>query len=138
MAHGMELQIVDLKMALRTGRERLAFFVPVEVEPGQPHRVAQLLCLAVAQNEACRRYAATMLFADPALPTPARRLWLAARIKNQWIQTLMRLLPLLAPLGRTWQSHSFCCCAASEANAIGLPVSMDAKMLGHGSVTATL
>lgn len=51
-AHGVELQIVDNTMAMRTGCERLACTVLVDVEPGKPDRVAQLLRLVVTQHNA--------------------------------------------------------------------------------------
>lgn len=71
-SHGMELQTVDLKLALRTGRERLAFTVPLDVQPGKPDRVADLLCLVVAQHDAHGGRLKAVPFADPALPAPAR------------------------------------------------------------------
>jgi len=136
--HGMELQIVDFKMALRTGRERLTFTVPIDVEPGKPDRVARLLRLVIAQHDANRRHRTAMLFADPALPAPARQYWLAARVTNKWLQRLMALLPLPAPLGGRYQGHSLRSGAGSEAYAIGLPVAMVAEMMGHATVETTL
>jgi len=135
---GMELQIVDFKMALRTGRERLAFTVPVDVEPGKPDRVAELLRLVVSQHDARGGHPKAMLFADPALPVPARRFWLAARVTNKWLRRLLELLPLPAPLGGKYQGHSLGSGAGSEAYAIGLPVAMVAEMMGHASVETTL
>jgi len=37
-AHGLELQVVDFKLALRTGRERLTFTVPINVDPPRSTR----------------------------------------------------------------------------------------------------
>lgn len=70
-ANGMELQFIEFKIALRTGRERLVLTAQVDVEPGHPNRIAQLLRLDMAQHDSRGRHAAKMLFADPAVPAPA-------------------------------------------------------------------
>jgi len=137
-AHGLELQVVDFKMALRTGRERLSFTVPVDVDPAKPDKVADLVRLALRSHDAAARHPRAMLFADPALPAPTRRFWLAARVTNSWLQRAMQQLQLVAPLGGRYQGHSLRSGAATEAYAIGLPVPMIAEMMGHASVETTL
>jgi len=136
--HGMKQRIVDFKMALGTGRERLTFTVPTGVEPGKPDRVARLVRLVIAQLDANGRHRTAMLFADPTLPAPALQFWLAARVTNKWLQRLMALLPLPAPLGGRYQGHSLRSDAGSEAYAIGLPVAMVTEMIGHASVGTNL
>lgn len=136
--HGMELQVIDFKMALRTGRERLAFTVPVDVDASKPDKVATLIRLVVARHDAAGREPRALLFADPALPAPARRFWLAARVTNTWLQNIMRLLPLHVPLGGRYQGHSLRSGAGTEAYAIGLPIPMIAEMMGHASIETTL
>jgi len=136
--NGLELQVVDFKMALRTGRERLAFTVPLDCDPDKPDKVAQLLRLTVQRHDACRRHPKAMLFADPDLPDPVRRFWLAARVTNSWLRRLMELLPLTVPLGGRYQGHSLRSGAGTEAYAIGLPLPMIAEMMGHASVETTL
>lgn len=138
-SHGMELQVVDFKMALRTGRERLVFTVPMDCDPAKPDKVALLLRLAVSRHDSCNRHPKAMLFADPALPAATRRFWLAARITNSWMRRLFELLPLAAPLGGKYQGrHSLRRGTGSEAYAIGLPLPMIAEMMGHASVETTL
>lgn len=136
--HGMELQVVDFKMALRTGRERLAFTVPIGSDPAKPDKVAQLLRLAIHRHDASGRHPQEMLFADPAWPAPARRFWLAARVTNKWLRRAMELLPLAAPLGGKYQGHSLRSGAGSEAYAIGIPLPMIAEMMGHASIETKL
>eukprot|EP00170_Pyropia_yezoensis_P002635 contig_11058_g2639 len=41
--HGMELQVVDFKLALRTGRERHAFTTPINCNPQVPDKPAALV-----------------------------------------------------------------------------------------------
>lgn len=136
--HGMELQVVDFKMALRTGRERLAFTVPLDCDPTKRDKVALLLRLTVARHDAGNRHPKAMLFADPSLPAPTRRFWLAARVTNSWLRRMLELLPLPAPLGGKYQGHSLRSGAGTEAYAIGLPLPMIAEMMGHASVETTL
>lgn len=136
--NGLELQVVDLKMALRTGRERLAFTVPVDCNPAKTDKVAALLRLAVRRHDAANLHPDAMLFADPALPAPARLYWLAARVTNLWLRRVGDFLPLTAPLGGKYQGHSFRSGAGSEAYAIGLPLPMIAEMMGHASIETTL
>jgi len=135
---GMELQVVDFKMALRTGRERLAFTVPIHWDGDKDDKVARLLRLVVARHDAAGRHPQAMLFADLALPTPLRRYWLAARVTNKWLQRLMTELPIAAPLGGRYQGHSLRAGAGSEAYAIGVPAPVIAEMMGHASVETTL
>lgn len=137
-AHGMELQVVDFKLALRAGRERLAVTVPVDLDKGKPDKVAALLRLVLAQHDDGGRHPRALLFADPALPAPVRRFWLAARVTNVWLQNLMRLLPLHVPLGGRYQGHSLRSGAGTEAYAIGLPLPMFAELMGHASIETTL
>lgn len=134
----MEQKVVDFMMALRTGRERLAFTVPVDVDLAKPDRIANLLRLVTRRHDASRRHPRALLFADPALPLVARRFWLAARITNTWLKRVRQLLPLQAPLGGRYQGHSIRSGAGSEAYAIGLPVPMIAEMMGHATVETTL
>ena len=137
-AHGLELQVVDFKMALRTGRERLAFTVPINTMPDKQDKVAALVRLVVEQHDAAGRHPDAMLFADPADPPAQRRFWLAARVTNVWLKRLLVLLPTPAPLGGKYQGHSLRSGAGSEAYAIGLPLPMIAEMMGHASTETTL
>ncbi|GAB0494933.1 hypothetical protein MMPV_006230 [Pyropia vietnamensis] len=50
--NGLELQLVDFKMALRTGREHMAYTVPIDWQPGRPDRFADLLHLVVRDLDA--------------------------------------------------------------------------------------
>lgn len=136
--HGMELQIIDFKLALRTGRERLAFTVPVDWDGDKDDKVARLLRLVVERHDAAGRHPHAMLFADPSAPPPSRRYWLAARITNSWLQRVMQALPIAVPLGGRYQGHSLRAGAGSEAYAIGVPAPMIAEMMGHASVETTL
>ena len=138
ITHGLELQVVDFQMALRTGRERLAFTVPIDVEPAKVDEIAMLLRLVVAAHDATGRAPAAMLFADPAEPPAQRLFWLAARVTNVWLQRLLCLLPTPAPLGGRYQGHSLRSGAGTEAYAIGLPLPMIAEMMGHASTDTTL
>lgn len=135
---GMELQVIDFKLALRTGRERLAFTLPVNVDGSEPDKVADLMRLVVARHEAAGRHPRALLFADPALPAPARRFWLAARVTNTWLKLIMQLLPLHVPLSVRYQGHSLRSGAGTEACAIGLPIPMIAEVMRHVSVETTL
>lgn len=135
---GMELQVVDFKMALRTGRMCLAFTVPCDWEPTNPDKVATLLRLTVERPDANDRHPKAMIFADPALPAPARRFSLAARVTNQWLKRAHELLLLAVPLGGKYQGHSLRSGAGSEAYAIGLPLPIIAEMMGHASIEKTL
>lgn len=136
--HGMELQVIDFKMALRTGRERLAFTVPINWDGDKDDKVARLLRLVVDRHDAAGRHPQSMLFADPSLPPPLRLYWLAARVTNHWLKRLMQVLPVAAPLGGRYQGHSLRAGAGSEAYAIGVPAPMIAEMMGHASVETTL
>jgi len=135
---GMELQVVDFKMALRTGRERLAFTVPINWDGDKDDKVARLLRLVIDRHDAAGRDPQAMLFADPSLPAPLRRYWLAARVTNLWLQRVMKVLPIVAPLGGRYQGHSLRAGAGSEAYAIGIPAPMIAEMMGHATVETTL
>lgn len=137
-AHGLEVQVVDFKMALRTGRERLAVNIPVDIDENKPDKVADLIRIVLARHDAAGRHPRALLFADPALPAPARRFWLAARVTNTWLQHVMRRLPLHVPLGGRYQGHSLRSGAGTEAYAIGLPLPMIAELMGHASIETTL
>eukprot|EP00170_Pyropia_yezoensis_P009787 contig_43918_g9825 len=129
----MELQVIDFKMALRTGRERLAFTVPINWDGNKDDKVARLLRLVVDRHDAAGRHPQAMLFADPDVPPTLRLYWLAARITNKWLKRLMQALPLAAPLGGRYQGHSLRAGAGSEAYALGVPAPMIAEMMGHAS-----
>lgn len=135
---GMEAQVVDFKLALRTGRERLAFTVPLDWDGDKADRIAQLLRRVIDRHDAAGRDKRAMLFADPAVPAPLRRYWLTARVTNKWLQRIMLILPIRAPLGGRYQGHSLRAGAGSEAYAVGVPVPVIAEMMGHASVETTL
>lgn len=137
-ANGLELQVVDFKMALRTGRERHAFTVPIHCDPAVPDKPAALVRLVWAQHLAAGREPNDLLFADPHLPPPVRKFNLAARVTNTWMRRLLRLVPVLVPLGGIYQGHSLRSGAATEAHAIGVPLPMVSEMLGHSSLEVTL
>lgn len=136
--HGLELQIVDFKLALRTGRERHAFTVPINTAPGVRDKPAALLRRVWDAHAAAGRHPDDMMFADPHLPAPVRKFHLAARVTNVWLRRLMELVPVHVPLGGIYQGHSIRSGAASEAHAIGVPLPMVAEMLGHYSMEVTL
>lgn len=136
--HGMELQIVDFKLALRTGRERHAFTVPINCDSAVPDKPAALVRLVWDQHIAAGRRPEHMLFADPHLPPPVRAFSLAARVTNVWLRRLLRLAPVPVPLGGIYQGHSLRSGAASEAYAIGVPLPMVSEMLGHASLETTM
>lgn len=137
-AHGMELQVVDLKLALRTGRERLAVTVPVDVQPNKADKIADLIRLTVARHDAAGRHPRALLFADPALPALARRFLLAACVTNTWLRRVMSILPLHVPLGGRYQGHSLRSGAGTEAYAIGQSLPMIAELMGQASIETTL
>lgn len=66
--HGLELQIVDIKLTLRTGRERHAFTVPIDTAPGVRDKPAALLRRVWEAHAAAGRHPDDMMFADPHLP----------------------------------------------------------------------
>jgi len=132
-AHGLELQVVDFKMALRTGRERLAFMVPINTTPDTPDKVAALVRLVVDQYDAAGRHPDAMLFANPSAPPAQSRFWLPARTANVWLKRLLTLIPTPTPLGGKYQAHFLRSGAGSEASAIGLPLPTIAEMTGHAS-----
>lgn len=136
--HGLEAQVVDFKLALRTGRERIAITVPVDWQDGKVDRVANLLRLVTARHDAAGRHPRAMLFANPTAPATHRRYWLAARITNTWLKHLLVVLPLAAPLGGRYQGHSLRAGAGSEAFAVGVPVPVIAELMGHASIETTL
>lgn len=130
-ATGLEMQIVDFKMALRTGRERHAFTVPINCTPGTVDRPAALIRHVCDEHRAAGRAPRALLFANPALPAPARLFHLAARCTNSWLKRLLDILPLPAPLGGIYQDHSVRSGAATEAYALDIPLPMISEMLGH-------
>jgi len=112
---GLELQVFDFKMALRTGRERLAFTVPIDWDNDKDDEIARLLRLVVQRHDAAGRSPDAMLFADPGLPSPLRQYWLSSRVTNAWLQRVMVVLPIAAPLGGRYQGHSLRAGTVSEA-----------------------
>lgn len=136
--HGIELQIVDFKLALRTGRERHAFTVPINCDPDVPDKPAKLVRLVWDQHAAAGRRPEHMLFADPNLPPPERAFSLAARVTNVWLKRLLQLAPVPVPLAGIYPGHSIRSGAASEAYAIGVPLPMVSEMLGHASLETTM
>jgi len=128
----MEAQLVDFKMALRTGRERHTFSVPLN-GAGKSERPMQLVRRVLVAHYAARRDPAAMLFADPAAPPAQRRFHLAARVTGRWLARLREVVPLRTPLGGVYQGHSVRKGAASEAYALGVPVAVIAELLGHVS-----
>lgn len=137
-SHGLEMQVVDFKMALRTGRERHAFTVPIDCTPGAVDRPAALIRLVWDQHRAAGRAPEALLFADPSLPAPTRLFHLAARCTNAWMRNLLTHLPIAAPLGGVYQGHSVRSGAATEAYALGIPLPMISEMLGHATLETTL
>lgn len=136
--HGMELQVVDFKLALRTGRERHAFTIPINCNTQVTDKPAALVRLVWEQHVAAGRRPDHMLFADPHLPPPVREFYLAARVTNVWMKRLLQLAPVPVPLGGVYQGHSLRSGAASEAYAIGVPLPMVSEMLGHASLETTM
>lgn len=53
---GLELQEVDFKVALRTGRERLAFTVPVDWDGNNVDHVSRLLLLGLQRHDEAERH----------------------------------------------------------------------------------
>lgn len=137
-AHGLKMQVVDFKMALRKTRERLAFTVLINLTPDKQEKVAALVRLVVKQQDAAGRHPDAMLFADLADPPAQSRFWLAARVTNVWLKHLLVLFPTPAPLGRKYQGHSLRSGAGSQASAIGLPLPMIAEIMGPASRETTL
>jgi len=136
--NGMELQIVDFKLALRTGRERHAFTVPIDCNPDVRDRPAALVRLVWEQHRAAGRGTAALLFADPHLPPEVRLFNLAARVTNVWLRRLLGLVPVPVTLGGIYQGHSLRSGAATAAYSIGVPLPMVAEMLGHSSMEVTM
>jgi len=136
--HGMELQIVDFKLALWTGHERHAFTVPIDGDATRVDKPVALVRLVWDQHRAAARARNALLFADPALPPPVRLFHLAARTTNFWLRRVLSILPLRAPLGGVYQDHSVRSGAATEAYALGVPLPMISEMLGHASLEPTL
>ena len=134
---GMELQVVDFEMALRTGGDRPTFAVSTDWEPGKPDRVAQLM-VVTEQHDAAGQHARAMLFADPYQAAPASGFWLVAHVTNMWLRRALELVSLRTPLGGKYQGLSLRSGVGSEAYAIGLPAAMIAAMMGHASVETTL
>lgn len=97
--HGLDLEVVDFTMGLRTGRERLAISAPVDRNADSRGTVARLLRLIIAEHDSNNRHAKAMLFANPGMLAPVRRFWLATRDNNKWLRLLLELLPLTTPLG---------------------------------------
>lgn len=120
---GMELQVVVFKLALRSGRERHTFTIPIHCNPRVPDKPAALVRLVWEQHAAAGRRPEHM-FADPHLPPPVREFYLATSVTNVWMKRLLQLAPLPLPLGGVYQGHSLRSGAASEAYAIGVPLPM--------------
>lgn len=133
-ALGLVLPVVDFKLALRTGRERHAFTVPIMSGAAAPDKPAELIRLVWDQHHAAGRAPAALLFADPTLPAALRRFHLAARVTNVWLRRLLALAPVPVPLGGVFQGHSLRSGAATEAYGIVVPLPMVSEMLGHASM----
>lgn len=112
--------------------------MPFDCDPAKPDRVATLLRRVVHDHDAAGRHLLDLLFADPGRPAAERRFWLAARVTNTWLQRLLTLVPLQAPVGGRYQGHSLRSGAGIEAYAIGVPLPAIAEMMGHASVETTL
>ena len=133
----LEAQLVDFKMATRTGRERHTFSVPYN-GPDKADRPMLLLRRVLAAHHAAHRHPSAMMFADPAAPAAQRRFHLGARITARWLSRLREVVPLRTPLGGVYQGHSVRKGAASEAYALGIPVAIIAELLGHASTQTSL
>jgi len=133
----MEAQLVDFKMAVRTGRERYTFSVPYN-GAGKSDRPMVLLRRVLAEHHGARRPPAAMLFADPGAPPTLRLFHLAARVTGRWLARLHEAVPLRTPLGGVYHGHSVRKGAASEAYALGVPVAVIAELLGHVSTQRSL
>ena len=133
----LEAQLVDFKMAVRTGRERHTYSVPYN-GPGRRDRPMLLLRRVLAEHHGARRHPAAMLFADPGAPPMQRRFHLAARVTGRWLARLREVVPLRTTLGGVYQGHSVRKGAASEAYALGVPVAVIAELLGHVSTQTSL
>lgn len=134
--NGMEVQIVDFKLALRTGRERHAFTVPIDCHPTKHDKPATLVRLV--WERAAGLDPAALLFADAHLPPEVRLFNLAARTTNVWLRRLLDLVPVHVPLGCIYQGHSLRSGAATAAYSIGVPLPKVAEMLGHSSMEVTM
>ena len=133
----LEAQLVDFKMALRTGRERHTFSVPLN-GADKADRPMLLVRRVLEAHYAAHRHPTAMLFADPAAPPAQRRFHLAARVTGRWLTRLREVVPLRTPLGGVYQGHSVRKGAASEAYALGVPVAVIAELLGHVSTQTSL
>jgi len=133
----LEAQLVDFKMALRSGRERHTFSVPLNAAD-TPDRPMLLVRRVLAAHYAAGRHAAAMLFSNPAASPTQRRFHLASRVTGRWLMRLREVVPLRTPLGGVYQGHSVRKGAASEAYALGVPVAAIAELLGHVSTQTSL
>jgi len=68
-----------------TADERLAFTIPIDIDPFQVDKVAALLRLVIRSHDAAGREAAEMLFDNPAEPPAQLRFWLDACVTNPWL-----------------------------------------------------
>lgn len=136
--NGMELQIIDFKLTLQTGRKRHAFTVPIDCNPAKHDQPTALVRMVWKQDRAAGLDLAARLFADPHLPPEVRLFNLAARATNVWLCRLLDLVPVHLPLGGIYQGHSLRSGAATSAYSIGVPLPMVVEMLGHSSTEVNM
>jgi len=136
--HGMELQIVNFNLTLRTGRERPASTVPIDGDATRVGKPVALVRLVWDQHRAAPRAPTALLIADPALPPPVRLFHLAARTTNVWLRRVLSILKLRAPFWGVYKGHSVRSDATAEAYALGVPLPMIPGMLGNTSLETTL
>lgn len=137
-AHGLELQQVDFKLALRTGRERHAFTVPVNRAPGVVDKLVELVRLVWRQHCDAGRAPKALFFSDPALPAQVRLFHLEARTTNVWLRRVLGILRIAVPLGGVYQGHAVRAVAATRRTPSAFPSLPSPEMLGHRSLHTTL
>lgn len=101
---GMQAQIVDFKIALRTRRERHCYDVPYSAKVAD--RPQCLLARVLHPSRMARRESNALLFANPA-DAPARRLFhFVALDTSRWLANLRAVVHLLSPLDGLYKGHS--------------------------------